>query len=457
MILSHLNVRSSGLEEVVGPDRRVIQTSQGPVNLRSDLVPRVFNRLLYQGADRDRVEALIDAVSRDGDLEESVYRLCDSNPGELSLEVLEQAVAFFRTHPTWWEQVIESRFEKQTEDLRNQIQDKWDLTEFDIGVGIAKGGYQFLKGTVVGLYDLMLLAYSLCTTGDGWAKAGTILKSMAIFFAKLQYGSPKQKAEAVNAAKEVAQTLINHISQSIKEEWEKSEAQGREKELAAKWATQGFLEIATVFLAITKGARAVKIAQEAGEATSLASKSREFQSLVKAAIVLEEGVRPSVGLGRKLFPGRSEKFYKGFAKIQGTVLGAYDRYSVGELPSKLAETFSGSRYVEIKLDKPLRAYRVWAPETTAKEMGGFWGTVKPQGSLPAQIDQALLPEWGYLLRDKRLRSQATRVIGRELSAGQTVMVGESAFQGGVWLGGSVQVLIDSSVTQGRIFHRGVLK
>jgi hypothetical protein len=445
------------LEEVVGRDRRTVITTRGPVTLRSELVPSTLNYLLRTGADPARVEALAQALSEDHSLEDNLYRLCDSNSGEISVDVLEQAVAFFRTHPTWWEQAVESRFEVQTEALRAQIQDKWDLAEFDIGVGIAKGGYQFVKGTVVGLYDLMLLAYSLCTSGEGWAQAGEMLKTAAVFFAKVQYGGAKQREEAIAGAKQFAQKLVDHISQSIAEQWDKACAEGREKELAAKWATQGVLEVATVVLAVMKGVRAASVAREAGEASSLAGKTREVQSLTKAAIALEAGVRPSIALGRRLFPGRSEQFYKSFAKIQGTVLGAYDRYSVGELPDRLAATFSGSRYVEIRLDKPLRAYRVWAPETTAGDMGGFWGLVKPKGSLPAKIDQALLPEWGYLLRDKRLRSQATRVVGRELVAGQTVMVGETGFQGGIWHGGSVQVLIDPSLKQGRIFHRGVLK
>jgi hypothetical protein len=172
--------------------------------------------------------------------------------------------------------------------------------------------------------------------------------------------------------------------------------------------------------------------------------------------------------------------YVKYAKGYGKELGSYDAISnPGPLGPKqkdiekiginqavqnsLASTFSGGRYTAIELDKPLMVYRVWSPGTRAREFGAYWSLEKPQGSLQSTIDSALKPEWGHLLdaNGSQLpgRSQATKWVAIEVPAGTHINVGEVGAQGGAWVGGNSQVLIDRSlaITDDLVRARGDLK
>jgi hypothetical protein len=172
--------------------------------------------------------------------------------------------------------------------------------------------------------------------------------------------------------------------------------------------------------------------------------------------------------------------YVKYAKGYGKELGSYDAISnpglLGPKPkdiekiginqavqNSLASTFSGGRYTTIELDKPLMVYRVWSPGTRAREFGAYWSLEKPQGSLQSTIDSALKPEWGHLLDANGIqlpgRSQATKWVAIEVPAGTHINVGEVGAQGGTWVGGKSQVLIDRSlvITDDLVRARGDLK
>lgn len=138
--------------------------------------------------------------------------------------------------------------------------------------------------------------------------------------------------------------------------------------------------------------------------------------------------------------------------VPGRIVGEYDAMRpgpLGDTQNSPAATFSGGRYVAIELDRPVTLYRAYAPETS-RELGGFWSQTKPQGMLQAQIDSALRPEWGQM-QDAPWRVQATRWVEVEVPAGTRIYVGEVANQsfidpntgqGGVWVGGTSQVMIE---------------
>jgi len=106
----------------------------------------------------------------------------------------------------------------------------------------------------------------------------------------------------------------------------------------------------------------------------------------------------------------------------------------------LAETFSGGRYASVQLDQPLTLYRAWTPGQS-NEFGAFWSLDQPAGSLSARMDSALLPEWGNI-GGTPFSAQASQYTTIEVPAGTTIHVGEVSSQGGPWVGGQSQILID---------------
>ncbi len=140
--------------------------------------------------------------------------------------------------------------------------------------------------------------------------------------------------------------------------------------------------------------------------------------------------------------------------VQGQVLGRYSAVRPGPLAAEPAKTFAGARYTVVRLTKPTTIWRlhnngtpvrVFNPtkgafEMTrgAREMGGFWSLERPAGSLAGRIDSALLPHWG---------NSASHLTGVQLPAGTTIMVGEVGSQGGFFVGGGTQLLVEGGVQQ----------
>jgi hypothetical protein len=159
-------------------------------------------------------------------------------------------------------------------------------------------------------------------------------------------------------------------------------------------------------------------------------------------------INAPTGGGIKIIPtaaGSTSKssYQKIVGQIPGKVLNEADALNPGALGDELkgiAETFSGGRYATIKLDRPLTVYRAWAPGQS-NEFGAFWALEKPRGSLQSRIDSALLPEWGKI-RGTTFNAQATHYSIIEIPAGTTIHVGEVGSQGGMWVGGKSQLLID---------------
>ncbi len=137
------------------------------------------------------------------------------------------------------------------------------------------------------------------------------------------------------------------------------------------------------------------------------------------------------------------------SSIPGRVLGRYDALNPGPLgrTQNLAGTFSGGRYAAIELADSVVMYLASHPGG-AKEFGAFWSFERPLGSLQSMIDSALLPSWG---------NGATCWTAVRVPAGSRINVGQVSNQGGAWVGGGSQVLVEGGVQSGWKIGGGSLK
>lgn len=260
---------------LAAPPRRFVLSSGKGLDFRTEWVPRQLG-LLQRKEDPAAVDALALRIASDADLETFLFRLSKTEAlRDINLQKLNDAIAFQERYPGWWEQAIEAPLEALAEEHRKFIDDKWDLTQFDIGVGATKGVYQFAKGTVVGIADLFKLAYSLATETQAQERALELIKAWTVFCLKIYFGTPEQKLEAAKTAQNFAQSLFDSIRDSMKADWEKAVAEGKETELTTKWVTLGVLEVATAVLAVTKGAKAARIARQTAESIEVAAKPVE--------------------------------------------------------------------------------------------------------------------------------------------------------------------------------------
>ncbi len=125
------------------------------------------------------------------------------------------------------------------------------------------------------------------------------------------------------------------------------------------------------------------------------------------------------------------------SKIPGKVIDEFSLLKPSSLREGLQGSFSGGRHALIQLEDDLILHRVWHPGS-AREFGAFWSTEKPQGSLQIIMDSALVPEWG---------NQATRFTSIRVPSGTQIYVGEISSQGGHWIGGQSQILINSPIDE----------
>jgi hypothetical protein len=149
-------------------------------------------------------------------------------------------------------------------------------------------------------------------------------------------------------------------------------------------------------------------------------------------------------------PAAGSAYRQIVSQVPGQILTESNALTVGPLGDALdglPGTFSGGRYATMQLDQPMTVYRAWAPGASpgaSNEYGAFWSLEQPAGSLQARIDSALLPEWGTI-RGTSFRAQATQFTAVELPAGTTIHIGQVGSQGGAWVGGGSQLLIEGGV------------
>jgi hypothetical protein len=117
----------------------------------------------------------------------------------------------------------------------------------------------------------------------------------------------------------------------------------------------------------------------------------------------------------------------------GKVVGSYDAMNPGPLPDNLAGTFSGGRYRAVVLEQDTVLHR--AGEGT-KPFGQFYDRSPAESAIKTRIDKAVLPEW-----PGGGRSPIDSSIAMKIPKGTTVYVGEVSSQGGAFVGGTEQIVV----------------
>ena len=115
------------------------------------------------------------------------------------------------------------------------------------------------------------------------------------------------------------------------------------------------------------------------------------------------------------------------ANVSGAV-AKYGPLNPGPLTTDFANTFRSGTYTEVVTQQPTTLYRVYGG--SAGELGSYWTTTPPAGSVQSIIDSALNPQWS---------NTATNVVRIEVPSGTNFYQGIAAPQGGL-VGGGNQVL-----------------
>ncbi|MGI4797028.1 MAG: RHS repeat-associated core domain-containing protein, partial [Janthinobacterium lividum] len=118
----------------------------------------------------------------------------------------------------------------------------------------------------------------------------------------------------------------------------------------------------------------------------------------------------------------------------GSITSESTAMSPGPLSDDLAGTFSGGRYSSGTLANDTVLYRAG---TAGKPLGQFFTREPPNGILQTRIDQAVLPEW-----PNGGKSPVDTWYAVKFPAGTRFNVGEIGSQGGMYVGGTEQILIE---------------
>jgi len=117
----------------------------------------------------------------------------------------------------------------------------------------------------------------------------------------------------------------------------------------------------------------------------------------------------------------------------GRLDGTYSAIEPGPLPDNMAGTFSGGRYKAVTLEKDIILKRAG---TKDQPLGQFFAQEAPKSVLQTRIDKAVLPEW-----PSGAKSPIDTVFEVKIPAGTQVYVGEVGSQGGIYVGGTEQIVV----------------
>ncbi|MGK6321063.1 hypothetical protein [Sphingomonas sp. DT-204] len=134
-----------------------------------------------------------------------------------------------------------------------------------------------------------------------------------------------------------------------------------------------------------------------------------------------------------VYLGRASNLSAGLGQVQGTYTGLVSAGTAGPLPSNLAGTFAGGRYDVVRLSQDTILYRAG---TADKPLGQFFSLREPQGVLQTRMDQAVLPRW-----PDGGSSPLDTAFAVRIPAGTEVYVGRISAQGGIYGGGTDQILV----------------
>ncbi len=113
------------------------------------------------------------------------------------------------------------------------------------------------------------------------------------------------------------------------------------------------------------------------------------------------------------------------------------RIRTDDLSSGVVDTFAGGRYTTRTLEKDITLYRAGSSEF---EFGQYFSKDKPKGVIQARIDKAILPVWS-----NGMESVIDTVYTFRVPAGTEVHVGKISSQGGYFVGGTQQIVIENNL------------
>lgn len=117
----------------------------------------------------------------------------------------------------------------------------------------------------------------------------------------------------------------------------------------------------------------------------------------------------------------------------GKITGSYSAIEPGPLADNLAGTFSGGRYTTHVLETDIVLYRAG---TANQPLGQFFSFDPPTSVVQTRIDKAVLPIW-----PGGGTSPLDTYFAIKIPAGTSVHVGEVGSQGGMFIGGTQQVVV----------------
>ncbi|MBI4402883.1 MAG: hypothetical protein HY537_01905 [Deltaproteobacteria bacterium] len=280
MVFQHFQTKKYGFFELEN-DR--VQFGEGEsVRIQSESVRACLRRLVRKDPYAEKLKTLAVEISHSEDLQRFLYWMLDANCSTIAeINDLEKAVLFYRKHPTWWEQNVEAHFEALSDSIRQKIPEGFDRDRFDITVGIAQGTYGFGKDLVVAIPALLSLFPKLFEA-QTYTAAWQIGKEATTLYFLLNYGTFEQKKQAFTRIQELGKEIFKTVSEHFSSEWDEAEKDGKQTQLVSKWVARGVLEVATVALAVVKGAQVAKQARVLASGAEVAEK---LEAAEKAALV----------------------------------------------------------------------------------------------------------------------------------------------------------------------------
>jgi filamentous hemagglutinin len=117
----------------------------------------------------------------------------------------------------------------------------------------------------------------------------------------------------------------------------------------------------------------------------------------------------------------------------GKVIGEFSAIKPGPLADDLAKTFSGAKYTTVTLEKDTVFYRAG---TADSPLGQFFSQEVPISAVQTRIDKAVLPVW-----PSGGTSPLDSAFTVKIPAGTQIHIGEVGSQGGMYVGGTTQIVI----------------
>lgn len=242
------------------------------VHIRSDRVMARLRELERRAPHNEELRQAALKLSQSDSLQEKLSRALLENPGSVnSVEALYRFTGdtspSSESSPNWWSRNVEQPAEDFSVWVRKYARGG-EKTSLDIQFGILRGGYAFSRDLLLSLWNLLKLCWDLLSDSSVRAKVKAGGARLLRLGKRYVVGTDRQREIYRQKMETLTRELLESIYDDFARQWEEASRENREVELAAKWCTQGVIEVATLAIAWTKGARAAKGVAEAAEGAS---------------------------------------------------------------------------------------------------------------------------------------------------------------------------------------------